>query len=713
MPVDESGWSWAQILDCCIRVRNAPTEAGSLAEVATTIVRELRGAFPTGSDQSAFVLARLFTAERLEDLPERLQQLAANRSAEPLAPGTRCLTLLGTDGDLVEWQSPATSRAHQVIPLPSRDSLSRAPTVAALVRELGMDAAALLDEVDAADFDRVGTHSDVFYVADAPGVERLIPDQDLVAEHGVRSVVGFGGLLPAGRMFAVVLFSRMAITAEAADMFRTVAMSVKLALLPFCSSPVFGGGDTTAPEPAAAMPARIAALEDLVVELELTARQQSLQAGTALLDLRAAVAAESAVSKRLTALMDVSLALSRATSIQQLAAIIIERGLAALGADGGAVAVKTPQGNLQVAPSDSLGERLRRDYTTMQLDSPLPASVAAATGRTVLLHNAEESLAWSPEMALVLPETNCQAWAALPLRAEGGVLGSLVAGWTEPQEFGPAEREMLDALAAQCAYGLEGIQSRLAERRAAVEARRMSETLQRSLLTDPPRFDALELAVRYRPAVHEAQVGGDWYDAYTTSDGAPELVIGDVAGHDRDAAAAMGQLRNLLRGMGYTLGEPPAAVLSALDRRIRDLRVDALATAVLVRVEPAPAGNGWLTLRWSNAGHPPPLLIRADGSTRLLDAEADLLLGLDPATPRHDYDIVLEQGETVLLYTDGLVERRGADLDEGLSWLRSSAGRLAGLSLDEVCDALLEDVERDAEDDIALLAVRPRLPAPA
>ncbi|MDP9433146.1 MAG: serine/threonine-protein phosphatase [Actinomycetota bacterium] len=109
----------------------------------------------------------------------------------------------------------------------------------------------------------------------------------------------------------------------------------------------------------------------------------------------------------------------------------------------------------------------------------------------------------------------------------------------------------------------------------------------------------------------------------------------------------------------------------------------------------------------------PPLLIRADGSTRLLDAEADLLLGLDAATPRHDYDIVLEQGETVLLYTDGLVERRGADLDEGLSWLRSSAGRLAGLSLDEVCDALLEDVERDAEDDIALLAVRPRLPAPA
>ncbi len=207
MPVDESGWSWAQILDCCIRVRNAPTEAGSLAEVATTIVRELRGAFPAGSDQLAFVLARLFTAERLEDLPERLQQLAANRSAEPLAPGTRCLTLLGTDGDLVEWQSPTTSRAHQVIPLPSRDPLSRAPTVAALVRELGMDAAALLDEVDPADFDRVGTHSDVFYVADAPGIQRLIPDQLLVAEHGVRSVVGFGGLLPAGRMFAVVLFS--------------------------------------------------------------------------------------------------------------------------------------------------------------------------------------------------------------------------------------------------------------------------------------------------------------------------------------------------------------------------------------------------------------------------------------------------------------------------------------------------------------------------
>ncbi len=281
--------------------------------------------------QSAFVLARLFTAERLEDLPERLQQLAANRSAEPLAPGTRCLTLLGTDGDLVEWQSPATSRAHQVIPLPSRDPLSRAPTVAALVRELGMDAAALLDEVDAADFDRVGTHSDIFYVADAPGIQRLIPDQLLVAEHGVRSVVGFGGLLPAGRE---------------------------------------------------------------------RASETSIRAVSRLLTAASAAQAARRSSRAVPACR---LCCRGATSIQQLAAIIIERGLAALGADGGAVAVKTPQGNLQVAPSDSLGERLRRDYTTMHLDSPLPASVAAATGRTVLLHNAEESLAWSPEMALVLP----------------------------------------------------------------------------------------------------------------------------------------------------------------------------------------------------------------------------------------------------------------------------------------------------------------------
>ena len=98
--------------------------------------------------------------------------------------------------------------------------------------------------------------------------------------------------------------------------------------------------------------------------------------------------------------------------------------------------------------------------------------------------------------------------------------------------------------------------------------------------------------MRYRPAARDAEVGGDWYDAFVATDHVPCVVIGDVSGHDRDAAAAMGQMRNLLRGIGYTLGEPPAAVFSALDRALEDLAVGSLATAVLARLLPAADGDG-------------------------------------------------------------------------------------------------------------------------
>ena len=202
--------------------------------------------------------------------------------------------------------------------------------------------------------------------------------------------------------------------------------------------------------------------------------------------------------------------------------------------------------------------------------------------------------------------------------------------------------------------------------------------------------------MRYVPAAHEAQVGGDWYDAFVSSTGTTSVVVGDVAGHDRDAAAGMAQVRNVLRGVGHALGAPPAAVLSGLDRAMADLGVDVLATAVLGQVEQTTeeAVTGLRTFRWSNAGHPPPVLVRADGHAELLAAPDDLLLGLDPTTDRSDHMVTLEPGDTVLLYSDGLVERRGAALDEGLEWLRGAVAALVqgGASLDETCDALLAEV---------------------
>ncbi len=191
--------------------------------------------------------------------------------------------------------------------------------------------------------------------------------------------------------------------------------------------------------------------------------------------------------------------------------------------------------------------------------------------------------------------------------------------------------------------------------------RHYAESLQRSLLTRLPEPDHLHVVARYVPAAKEAQVGGDWYDAFLQPDGATVLVVGDVTGHDIAAAAMMGQLRNLVRGTAYDRHEPPAAVLERVDRALFGLQVDTLATVVLARIEQTEDDRrqGLRRLRWSNAGHLPPAVLRADGTVELLDRPSDLLLGLDPLSPRTDHDVVLRPDDTVLLYTDGLVERTG------------------------------------------------------
>jgi serine phosphatase RsbU (regulator of sigma subunit) len=233
---------------------------------------------------------------------------------------------------------------------------------------------------------------------------------------------------------------------------------------------------------------------------------------------------------------------------------------------------------------------------------------------------------------------------------------------------------------------------------------RLAEGLQRALLTQPTTPDALEIAVRYQPAARQAQVGGDWYDAFITAAGATLLAVGDVSGHDTEAAAAMGQLRSLLRGLAYDSDDGPARLLTRLDRAMRGLEVDTLATVVLARVEEDGDGARWL--RWSCAGHPPPLLRHPDGRVQLLDS-GDLLLGLDPGSPRSEQRVHLPPGSVLLLYTDGLVERRGSDLDAGVRRLGEVLGAELDRSAEELCDAVVAAMtDLDNDDDIAVLVLR-------
>ncbi len=216
--------------------------------------------------------------------------------------------------------------------------------------------------------------------------------------------------------------------------------------------------------------------------------------------------------------------------------------------------------------------------------------------------------------------------------------------------------------------------------------------------------------MRYTPAAQAAQIGGDWYDAFMQPGGAAMLVIGDVVGHDLRAAAAMGQIRTIMRALGAQTNRRPAALLRQADQVMQTLQVETLATALVARLEQTPTERrrGLTRLRWSNAGHPPPMVVHTDGRVDLLAGEGyDMLLGVQPDTPRREAEISLHRDAVVLLYTDGLIERRDQLLDDGLHRLQRTLAELAGRDLDQLCDDLLARLLPDRpHDDVALVAVR-------
>lgn len=246
------------------------------------------------------------------------------------------------------------------------------------------------------------------------------------------------------------------------------------------------------------------------------------------------------------------------------------------------------------------------------------------------------------------------------------------------------------------------------------EQQNVAETMQRQLLTPLPQVDHLRMAARYWPAESAMEVGGDWYDAFLLADGVMALVIGDVVGHDLQAAAHMAEVRNMLRALAWDHQEPPSVIMRRLDEAVTNTSDAPMATLVFARVV-GPEGGPW-QLHWVNAGHPPPLLITRDGETRFLEGghgpligmSATLRLGLGWPDTREE----LPPESILLLYTDGLVESRDRPIDLGMAKLRHHAGllarRLEGRTIDEYCDELLDRIAPRG-DDVALLALR--LPA--
>jgi len=439
----------------------------------------------------------------------------------------------------------------------------------------------------------------------------------------------------------------------------------------------------------------------LRVEGELFVRAQELEVVQAARDLAA---------RRVASLADVALALTAAESLDDLERIVVGRAPAVLGSDGGAVVTAAADGGWRSSISASLGEGVQLTYGRLPHDSPLPALHAARTGERVLLPTVTDGLAFSALMGDVYAHTRRHAWAFFPLVVAQDRLGCLALSWRDEHRWTEDELDLAEGFAAQLAQTTKRLQVAAAQREAAQEVEQFAEALQRSLLTLPSLGDSLEVAVRYRPAARGARVGGDWYDAFVTASGATLLVVGDITGHDRAAAAVMGQVRSLLRGIAYDGDDPPADLLNRLDVAMVGLELDTLATAVVARLEQVERDGGvQRCLRWANAGHPPPLLVRPDGSVEVLGGAPDLLLGHDPQASRRDHLVALSPGCSVVLYTDGLVERRDEDLDTGTARLVEVVARHAGCSAEELSDAVLRETDAVAgDDDTAVLVLRLR-----
>ncbi len=430
--------------------------------------------------------------------------------------------------------------------------------------------------------------------------------------------------------------------------------------------------------------------------------------GTAAADAADSPASPTGPDERTAQLQQLHVALSAAGTAAEVAAAVSAGLRRVLAASVVTVCTAGTDGLLHVADVAGYPTERLRQFATLPLSAALPLTDAARTRRPVWLpDHAAVVTAYPPIAASLLPGT--EALAAMPLTVADRLVGALGVTFLHPSAFDGADRAFLLDVAGQVAVALE--RAELADAR-----REMAETLQRSLLPgDLPETPGVAVAARYLPAVAGTQAGGDWYDVLTLDDGRVAVAVGDVVGHGAAAAAVMGQLRSALTAL-LLAGFGPAEALRLLDRFASRVPGAAVATAACATLD---QDTGWLT--YSSAGHPPPLVVDQH-SCSFLHAGAGPALGLPArglrgAAPR---DAVrpearrrLDPVATLLLYTDGLVEARGATVDDGMARLAGAAAGSRALPVTGLADAVLARLvdPAGAADDVAVVAVR-LLPAP-
>ena len=385
--------------------------------------------------------------------------------------------------------------------------------------------------------------------------------------------------------------------------------------------------------------------------------------------------------------------LARALGGSDVAAALVDHLPAAVGARSAVVATLHRSGRLEIIERDG---RDPQDEGAGARLLPVPAGGSVVEGVLARREPAwlSSPLGWRGDDAASTLAGDGNALAVLPLVAED-VSGVLAVSYPQLHIFGEDEQALLQTVGVLAARALARGRRYDAEHRAAV-------AFQQAALPDElPEVEGAVIAARYRPATHGATVGGDWYDVLVLDQDRILLVVGDVVGHGMVAAAAMGRLRTAFQTI-VPFRADPGSMLQAVSQQVGSIP-DAFCTTVVCVVLDLRTGD----MAWSRAGHPPPLVVGADGPT-LLDAPCLPPLGVAADGPAPVHRRSLGPGDVLVLYTDGLVERRHESLDQGFRRLGAVAHQLVDLEPEELSDALVEAlVPAEAQtDDLAVLVVR-------
>ncbi|MFB6842602.1 SpoIIE family protein phosphatase [Streptomyces sp. NPDC056361] len=384
-----------------------------------------------------------------------------------------------------------------------------------------------------------------------------------------------------------------------------------------------------------------------------------------------------------------AIALTEAVTARQVAAVVTEELLPAFGGRQLAIYLLSDR-RLYLAWETGFPPGFLEPFDGVALDARLPGVETLTSGRPLFFESMEQLGRAYPDLPM---DAHSGARAFLPLIASGRPVGSCILGFDRPRGFSPEERTVLTALAGLIAQALERAQRYDTE---SAVARGLQDALLPHRL---PVRDGVDTVGRYLPGTQGMDVGGDWYDVIETGQRRLALVIGDVQGHGVAAAATMGQLRSAVRAFALG-GHRPQDVMRGTNRLLIDLDPGQFASCCYVLLDPE-TGEA----RAVRAGHPQPLLLQPDGTTETVELAGGVVLGVDDRASYPVTRLRLAPGAVLALFTDGLVERPGRDIDEGIERLRQALAATGSLALPEAADRLIREARQATArpDDIALL----------